>query len=121
MLHILLIDDDDFFRGMMRTVLQDAGHSTTEARDGREGLRLFAQAHFDLVVTDLIMPEKEGVETIFELRRKNPGLKIIAVSGGGRASAEGYLQIALRVGANRALAKPFETAELLSAIAELSG
>jgi DNA-binding response OmpR family regulator len=116
--HILLIDDDEFFRGMVSTVLKEAGHKITEAGDGREGLRCHATGSFDLVITDLIMPGKEGIETILELRRRQAEIKIIAISGGGRESAEGYLEIALNVGADHVLAKPFRTEELLSKIAD---
>lgn len=116
---ILLIDDDDLFRSMLRATLEQLGHSVTEAEDGNKGVMRYAQSPFDLVITDLIMPEKEGVETIMELKKKWPGVKIIAMSGGGRAAAEGYLAIAKKLGAIAALEKPFSTDKLTSAITSL--
>jgi DNA-binding response OmpR family regulator len=114
--HILLIDDDSLFRRMVCATLQEAGHTVTEARDGAEGLALHTRVAADLVLTDLIMPEKEGIETIIELRKKNPGVKIIAMSGGGRMSSVQLLRIASQVGAQRVLIKPFSGDELLVTI-----
>ena len=119
--HILLIEDDEFFRGMVRSVLKESGYEVAEASDGREGLIAYACGNFDLVITDLIMPGKEGIETIITLRKINPALKIIAMSGGGRMSPEGYLHIAKQVGADRVLTKPFGTADLLATVVELTG
>jgi len=121
MAHILLIDDDNLLRGLLRINLEEAGYTVTEARDGKEGLALQAQSPADLVLTDLIMPEKEGVETIIELRKKHPKVKIIAMSGGGRGSATDYLQTARKLGAARTLCKPFTDEELLAAIQEVLG
>lgn len=117
--HILLIDDDDLLRPMLCDNLQEMGHTVTEARDGKEGLAQQALAPADLVLTDLVMPEKEGIETIMELRKKYPAVKIIAMSGGGRVSAADYLRIARQVGAARVLSKPFSSQELELAINEL--
>ena len=117
--HILLIDDDDLFRGMIRATLQERGHTVTEARNGKEGLALHDLVPADLVLTDLIMPEKEGIETIVELRKKNSGVKVIAMSGGGRVSATDYLKIARQVGAQQVLTKPFSSDELELAIGHL--
>lgn len=117
--HILLIDDDELFRKMLRATLEDLGHTVTEARDGKEGLALHKSKPADLVITDLIMPEKEGLETISELRRLQPGLKIIAMSGGGRISVEDYLPIAKWLGAARVLTKPFAREAMIAATAEL--
>ena len=113
---ILIIEDDDSLRYMLRLSLEVTGHTVAEARDGKEGLKLYAREPAELVITDLIMPEKEGIETIIELRKKNPGLKIIAISGGGGKPAENYLKIAKRVGAGFVLPKPFSTDELQSAV-----
>jgi DNA-binding response OmpR family regulator len=117
MAKILLVDDDDNFRAMLGRVLGDAGHIVTTAVNGNEALRLVQDNAFDLVITDLIMPEKEGIETIVELRRKIPGLKIIAMSGGGFNAPETYLNLARKLGAAQTLAKPFPGTELLAAVA----
>lgn len=113
---ILLVEDDDYFRRVVHLVLQRAGYEVHEACNGEEALRRFAQLRVDLVVTDLVMPEKEGIETITELRKRNPAVPIIAMSGGGTIGANLYLQIASRLGAKRVLAKPFQNAELLEAV-----
>ena len=91
----------------------------TAAAGGAEALKLSCKGPFDLVITDLIMPEKEGLETIMALRRQSPTTKIIAMSGGGRNSGKDYLAIARLLGAQRTLAKPFSNAELLAAVADV--
>jgi len=118
---ILLVDDDDSFRKMLRLTLARMGHVVFEARNGREALRLYAQIPADVVMMDLVMPEKEGVETIEELRQKYPAVKIVAMSGGGRVSASDYLKIATAMGANRTLAKPFSNDELELTLQDLLG
>jgi CheY-like chemotaxis protein len=116
MARLLLIDDDDLFRPMLRTTLEQLGHTVTEARNGKEGLDQQARAPATLVLTDLIMPEKEGIETILELRQGWPDVKIIAMSGGGRMADADYLPIALQVGAHAVLHKPFTLDELEAAL-----
>jgi len=118
---ILLVDDDDSFRKMLRLTLTKMGYDVVEARDGKEALVLHHQLSPDLVLTDLIMPEKEGLETIEELRRVYPGIKIIAMSGGGRLSATNYLKVAKLMGADRILAKPFSNDEMALALSDLLG
>lgn len=117
--HILLIDDDELFRPMIKVVMEHMGHTVVAAEEGREGMALYEREPFDLVLTDLIMPDQEGVETIMKLRKLNPAVKIIAMSGGGRVKPEGYLDIARRVGADATLKKPFEFNELRVLIATL--
>ena len=118
--HILLIDDDAPFRNMLRLTLEELGHDVTEAHDGKEGLAAHQLNPVDLVITDLVMPGMEGIETIIELKRCSPALKIIAMSGGGRINAAtDYLPTARLLGANRTLAKPFTPQELSAAIAEV--
>jgi CheY-like chemotaxis protein len=119
MARILLIDDDDSVRTMLRLTLTEFGHTVTEARNGKEGLDKFADSHADLVITDIVMPEKEGIEVIVELRNRQPELRIMAISGGGRIDSQDYLSIARFSGASKVLAKPFSSEELMSAIAEL--
>jgi CheY-like chemotaxis protein len=116
---ILLIDDDDVFRSMLSQTLAHFGHQVTQARNGKEGLKFLERESVDLVITDIVMPEKEGVEVLMELREQRPALKIIVISGGGPGSAEGYLGIAKLLGASAALAKPFSNEALLTAIGKL--
>lgn len=116
---ILLIDDDDSVRTMLRLTLTEFGHTVIEARDGVEGLAIFPPGGVDLVITDIVMPGKEGIEVIIELRRLHPQLKIMAISGGGRVGPNDYLRIASYLGAAKVLAKPFSNQELLAVIDEL--
>ena len=118
MAEILLVDDDDQFCETFGWVLREAAHSVTTAANGNEAICLVQDHAYDLVIIDLVMPEKEGVETIMELHRTNPALKIIAISGGGLISApENYLGLARELGATQTLAKPFSGKELLAAVA----
>ncbi len=121
MARILLVDDEETFRVTLAKILQLEKHEVTTAADGAEALKLVMRGQFDLVITDLVMPEKEGLETILELRKLVPGMKIIAMSGGGRGNAYDYLKIASKMGAARSLAKPFTKAEIIQAIRELVG
>lgn len=117
MTRILLVDDDINLRAMLKMSLESLGYAVVEARDGREGLRLFKDAGIDIVLTDLIMPEKEGIELIMDLKRL-PGKapKIIAMSGGGHIAASNHLNIARILGVKQVLAKPFGLDELKTAI-----
>jgi len=119
MARILIIDDDTQFLLMLCRMLEREGYEVIGASDGKEGIRLFSEKPCDLIITDLIMPEKEGIETIRELRRDFPQVKIIAISGGGRVGPEDYLKIAGRLGAVRTFSKPVPREELLRAVREL--
>ena len=119
MAKVLVIDDESQVRSMVRELLEDEGYAVVDAKDGKEGLKLFRNEPTDLVITDIIMPEKEGLETILELRRFSPGVKIIAISGGGRLVSKDCLDIAQKFGAQRVFSKPLNNNELLRAIAEL--
>jgi CheY-like chemotaxis protein len=116
---ILLIDDDEAVRRAMRMVLERAGHEVTVAANGVDGMRLYHAAAFDLVITDLYMPEKEGIETIQELRAERPDVLILAVSGGLLGDKEGPLTDAELLGATATLAKPFSNEELQTTVARL--
>ena len=113
MARILLIDDDDSVRSMLCLTLDHFGHTVIEARNGKEGLALFQHANADLLITDIVMPEKEGLEVLMELRKKNPPVKIIAISGSD------YLHMAKLMGAAKVLAKPFSNEVLIAAINDL--
>lgn len=107
MARILLIDDDDAVREVLRLMLAHLGHSIVEARDGEEGLDLFLPAAPDLVMTDLIMPGMGGLEVVQRLRKQRPDLKILAMSGGGPPGSRSCLLAATAAGASAVLAKPF--------------
>jgi CheY-like chemotaxis protein len=119
MAHILIIDDDDQFRTMVRQLMERNGHEVKEASGGKEGIRLYRESPTDIIITDLIMPGKDGIETIQELKKDFPDIKIIAVSGGGRLGPQDYLHLAKMLGARRTLTKPIKLSELLNAIEEL--
>lgn len=115
MAHILVIDDEDDIRMMIAVVLQHEGHEVTQAENGKVGMALFKKKPADLVITDLVMPEQEGVETIMQLRRDHPQLPVIAMSG-GISRSETYLDICRRLGVRGTLAKPFGLKELLEVV-----
>lgn len=119
MQRILVIDDEDQVRATLRKMLENAGYEVVEAGNGNEGIRLYQENPTDLVITDIIMPDKEGMETIWDLKREYPNVKIIAISGGGGFEPGPYLEIAEGFGAMRILSKPFDAEELLVAIREL--
>jgi CheY-like chemotaxis protein len=118
---VVVIDDDEQFLGLLRTMLQMAGYDVLEALDGRKGMRVIENTPVDLVITDVIMPDMEGLEVIMGLRRKFPHIKIIAVSGGARIAPDDYLNIAGVLGADRTFTKPFAREELLRAVRDLVG
>ena len=109
---ILVIDDDATIRLSLRLALEDVDHQVEEAGDGEAGMALLRAFKPQLVITDIFMPEKEGLETIDEIKTHAPATKIIAISGGGRMDPGDYLGIAKRVGADRTLVKPFDIGEL---------
>jgi CheY-like chemotaxis protein len=119
MAKILVVDDDEQVRDVFKRTLEAHGHEVREAGDGRSAMRSYREQPADLVILDIIMPEQDGLETILDLRRDFPEAKIIAISGGGRASAQGYLRPAKILGADRAYSKPLAPNELLAAIEQL--
>lgn len=121
MRRVLVIDDDDEVRDLLRRVLERERFEVHEAADGREGLRHFREHGADLVIVDLFMPHKEGIETILEIREMSPTVKTIAISGGGLGGEMEFLDHARRFGALRTFAKPFDIEALLEAIHELVG
>ncbi len=119
MARILLIDDDDAFRTMLSKTLTHFGHIVIEARNGKEGMELFPYSYAELLITDIVMPEKEGIEVLMELWHQFPPLKTIAISGGGLGKAEIYLRAAELLGAARVLKKPFTKEELMVVVNEV--
>ena len=118
---ILVVDDDPQINDLIRRLLERRGYRVASAFNGREALNIYSNGVFDLVITDIIMPEMEGLETIKELRHTDPSVKIIAVSGGGVGSADDYLHAANLLGALRVLSKPFHLEDMQRAIDELIG
>ena len=116
MARILVIDDEDLARYAVRTILERAGHQVEEAKDGARGVARQREAPFDVVITDIIMPNREGIETIMDLRRDFPHTPVIAISGGGRVGPSDYLRMSVQLGARGALAKPFTPEELLEQV-----
>jgi CheY-like chemotaxis protein len=120
MSRILLVDDDETLRDVMREGLELAGHSVLPAANGHEALRLAKSKEFDILLTDIIMPDKEGFETIAEIHDLFPNKAIIAMSGGGQVGAEDYLEIAQKLGAQVTLEKPFAIRKLLEIVRKLA-
>jgi len=121
MARIVIIEDDDDLRPLLAQMILRLGHEVFAEPDGKAGLRRVQACSPDLVITDMVMPEKEGVETILELRRDFPRVKIIAISGGGRLSGANYLPMAKKLGAAAVLEKPFGRDELKEAVDRLLG
>ena len=114
---ILVIEDDEMVRHAVARVLEAHGFNPTFAENGKEGLALFQRLSPVLVITDLIMPEKEGIETIMEMRKQRSDVRIVAMSGGGRVGApEAFLKTAKSLGADEVLAKPFEPEQLVAVV-----
>ncbi len=116
---ILIVDDERDILEVLKDILEDAGHDVTIAENGQKALELASKEKFDIILTDIIMPEKEGISMILELKAKNDELSIIAMSGGGYAGPAFYLETAEGFGADRTLVKPITRAELLEAIDSL--
>lgn len=115
---ILIVDDDVPFAELLQKALLVFGHEALCAGSAKQALELYDPQTVSLVITDLLMPDMEGVELIMTLRRRHPGVKVIAISGGGRNVPEAYLRIAQRVGALKTLAKPFPLETLRAAVQE---
>jgi DNA-binding response OmpR family regulator len=116
MAKILLVEDDDEVRSVLKTLLQEEGHDVSEAAEGNAALEQFLNMTADLVVMDIVMPDKEGLETIIDLKRTHPDVKIMAMSGGGRTSPQDYLDMAKRLGAIEVIAKPFSIDDFLRCV-----
>ncbi|HEX9871909.1 MAG TPA: response regulator [Candidatus Tectomicrobia bacterium] len=116
MTSILIIDDDPQIRALLRKTLEKAGYGVIEARDGEEGLRLFRHTPPALVITDLFMPNKDGLEVIMAVHRDAPTVRIIALSGG--LGERDYFETAQLLGAHRTLRKPVSMVEVLQAVQE---
>lgn len=119
MARILIIEDDVPVRMVIKRMIEAEGHEVVEASDGQTGIDMYRKSPTDLVITDIVMPNKEGLETIKELREDFPDIKIIAISGGGKIQGKQYLELASKLGAMRTFEKPFTWKELMEAVGEL--
>ncbi len=116
---ILVIDDDVHVREILKQFFEMAGYEVLIAENGKEALRIHRSTPGDLIITDIFMPEKEGLETIMEFRRNYPLLKIIAISGGGNIGGKEYLKTAKALGAQKTFSKPLDFQELLRTVGEI--
>lgn len=116
MAHILVVDDDPVLRRVITLALEKAGHSVLRCENGRKAIDFLAHDHADLLITDIIMPEMDGVETVRAARQLAPELPILAISGGGSFDPDDYLGIARIFGANAVLPKPIRPAELVEMV-----
>ena len=119
MASILVVDDEAEIRNVIRVTLEGAGHTVEDAANGAIGLNVLAGASFDLIITDILMPEMEGIETIRTVRKSGCMVPILAITGGGSMDADGLLLAVKHLGATRGLAKPFRHSELLRVVAEM--
>jgi len=116
---ILVIDDDNLMRYTLARLLRSQGYEVVTAADGELGMTVFRSAAPDLVITDILMPEQEGIETIRLMRRERPAAKIIAISGGARLGDFDVLEMAHKLGADDVIRKPFDAGELLTRVRQL--
>lgn len=118
---VLVIDDERAMREMLRSILESVRYHVIEAENGVAGVQLFREHKPALVITDILMPDRDGIETVRELRKLDPQAVILAISGGGRAKYTSFLKVAREFGAAEALQKPFRREELLAAVQRLIG
>lgn len=121
MAKVLLVDDDTLVRTSLAYALEDAGHVVVQAVNGDDGLAALARENFELVVLDILMPEREGIETIREIRKKSATLPVLAISGGDKTGWSDFLRMASALGANDTMAKPFTATEFVERVARLVG
>ena len=118
MARVLIIDDEEYVRMTLSQALEDEGHTVSVAVNGQEGLDRYNAETPDLVITDVLMPGKEGIETILELRKIDPKVRILVMSGGGRINNVDFLEVARTFGATAALKKPFPIDEFTRVVTE---
>jgi DNA-binding response OmpR family regulator len=116
---ILIVEHDPLIREMLATTLRDAGYETATASDGHEALERIEAAPADVVITDVLMPDGDGMQAIVELRRRTPGIRLLAISGGSEMESARYLRGAESFGATRTLVRPFDNRQLLDAVDEI--
>lgn len=113
---VLVVDDEELARFTVREILEEGGHSVLEAAGADEALRILAAKPVDVLVTDIIMPGKDGIALVAEVRRTRPAVRVVAISGGGRTTRLDFLTVAKAYGADQVLAKPFGGERLLAAV-----
>lgn len=116
---ILLVDDEEMIRKMVVAVFNHSEYSITEVCNGVEALKVLETASFDLIITDVIMPDCDGIELVMSVRKKLPDIKVVVMSGGGRVQADHYLNLAEKLGATRVFEKPFDTMEFRQVVHDL--
>ncbi len=121
MAKILIVDDDEQIRLMLSDLLKRSGSTVDQASDGEEAINKFNTNHYDLIITDILMPGKEGIQTIQELKKNNPNLKIIAISGGGHIESNVYLDMAKKMGADLCVPKPLDMYNFIDTVKKLLG
>lgn len=122
MARILLIEDDESIRPLLEATLEREGHAVTSAINGQDGVAKFKPGEFDLIITDLVMPEKEGIEVLQDVRSRDKTVKALAMSGGGKfGGSDTYLRLASLLGAGKVLAKPFTPTQFIDAVNEALG
>ena len=119
MARILIIDDEPQIRSMLKLMLERDGYEVVEAQDGVAGIKVYRQNPADLIITDLIMPNKDGIGMIIDLKKEFPQVKIIAMSGGGLNKPDGYLKGAKKLGAAYTLTKPIDREEMLRVVKDI--
>ena len=119
--NILLVEDDPLVTEALSSAIEFQGHTVVAAANGCEGLKQYAQGRFDLVITDIIMPDMEGIGMIIEMRKKAPDAKIVAISGGGRIGTTDFLEAAQKFGAMAIMQKPIRLAEFFRILADCLG
>ncbi|MEX0299127.1 MAG: response regulator [Kordiimonas sp.] len=117
MARVLVIEDDELARESVTLMLEESGHEVAMADDGDVGLKMFSEEPYDLVVTDLIMPEVNGMDVLSQIKQEHPDTRVIVISGGGRLTPISYLDVAMKLGADDVLTKPFTAFELTSSAA----
>jgi CheY-like chemotaxis protein len=120
-MRVLLIDDELMVRKIVRKMLERVGHEVVDVENGRMGLDRLERAPFDLIVTDIIMPDVEGIEVLMTVRERHPSIAVVAMSGGGRMGNVDFLEVARKLGAAATLEKPFTQDALLKAIDQSHG
>lgn len=118
---VLILEDNDDFRALLQRKLELSGFEVAAAPNGARALELMSRASPDLIVTDLFMPDKDGIETILEIRIRYPKVRIVAMSGWQSRAESDYLRVARELGAARTFRKPFALEELVQALRQLSG
>jgi DNA-binding response OmpR family regulator len=116
---LLVVDDDPEIRDLLKKFFELVGYSVDVAEDGKSASRMLDAGAYDLMVTDIVMPNQDGVENIMQARKAYPGMRLIAMSGGGYIQTKTYLKVAESLGADAVFQKPFKTQEMLAKVREL--